>query len=112
MPQTDLNDKSPVSSEYIREKSFTVSLNERQDPEFIRDVCPYFAPAIANLCVHLSFIYTGNILIGAWLMLALTPFYNLWWQGGGDNENISQKNEKIWMKSKMFLIPLYAYVFT
>ena len=87
-------------------------MNLREHPEFIRDVAPYFAPSIANLGVHLSFVLTGNILYGAWIMLALTPFYNLLWIGGKNNQNIIPKNEKTWAQSQMFLVPLYAYIAT
>jgi len=60
-------------------------MNDRVDPEFIRDASPYFAPSIANFCVHMSFVLTGNILHGAWIMLMLTPLYNMFWAGGKNN---------------------------
>jgi hypothetical protein len=87
-------------------------VNMRDEPEFIRDACPYFAPSIANLGIHLSFVLTGNILIGGWIMLMLTPLYNMLWIGGKNNQNILPKNEKKWAESKMFLIPLYVYTAT
>lgn len=65
-----------------------IEMNLRDSPEFIRDAAPYFAPAIANAGVHLSFALTGNILHGAWIMLVLTPFYNMLWVGGKNNQNI------------------------
>jgi len=87
-------------------------MNLRENPEFIRDACPYFAPSVANFSVHLSFVLTGNILHGAWIMLILTPIYNMLWIGGRNNQNITPKNEKVWASSQMFLIPLYGYIAT
>lgn len=49
-------------------------------------------------------------MIGAWLMYVATPFYNYFMLY--DTHNLSRKNEKAFMESKMFLIPLYAYELT
>lgn len=60
--------------------------------------------------VHIAFWYTGNILTGAWLMYVGTPIYNYFMLY--DDHNISKKNERAFMNSAMFYIPMYAYEFT
>ena len=47
------------------------------------------------------------MLTGAWLMYVGTPLYNYFMLY--DNHNIARKNEKAWMQSSLFLIPMYAY---
>lgn len=86
----------------------TTKINDRKDPEFLRDVCPYFAPLICNMICMLTIIFTGKPLLGGWLMFIGTPIYNTFLYQ--DVENISRINEKTWMRSKMFFIPLYAYI--
>ena len=86
----------------------TTKINERADPEFLKDVFPYFAPALCNMGVIVILITTGKPFLGAWIMFVGTPIYNkLMYR---DDENISRINEKTWMKSKMFFIPLYTYI--
>ena len=52
-------------------------INERVEPEFIRDVCPYFAPTLCNIAVFSCMILTGKPILGAWLMFVGTPLYNM-----------------------------------
>lgn len=51
-------------------------INERVEPEFIRDVCPYFAPTLCNLGVMTILILTGKPFFGGWIMFIGTPIYN------------------------------------
>jgi len=59
--------------------------------------------------VHIAFWTTGNIVVGAWLMYIGTPIYNYFILY--DDHNIEKKNEKAFMTSSMFYIPMYAYEF-
>lgn len=52
-------------------------MNDRKDPEFFRDVCPYFAPTLCNAGVMITLILTGNQMLGGWLMFVGTPLYNM-----------------------------------
>ena len=54
----------------------TTKLNERENPEFIRDVCPYFAPLLCNLVAILTMIFTGKHFLGGWFMFVGAPIYN------------------------------------
>ena len=58
--------------------------------------------------VHVVYCYTGKMIIGAWLMYVGTPIYNYFMLY--DSHNIDPKYEKVFMNSKMFLIPLWTYV--
>ena len=51
-------------------------INDSSDPEFFRDVCPYFAPTLCNLGVMITMIITGKHMFGPWIMLIGTPIYN------------------------------------
>ena len=59
--------------------------------------------------VQACYCYSGNMLIGAWIMYIGTPLYNYTFLY--DDHNPSPKHEKAFMQSKMFLWPLYSYVF-
>jgi len=54
----------------------TTIINDRSEPEFLRDVCPYFAPTICNFGCVVTLILTGNSMIGGWVMFVGTPLYN------------------------------------
>ena len=88
MPQNDPQGERVRNEHIAIVNKEMIEMNVREYPEFIRDASPYFAPSIANFCVHLSFVLTGNILHGAWIMLMLTPIYNMLWIGGKNNQNI------------------------
>jgi len=45
---------------------------------------------------------------GAWIIYLLTPLYNILVLD--DSSNLDAKVEKLYLQSKMFLLPLYAYV--
>ena len=49
------------------------------------------------------------MLLGAWVMYVGTPLYNLFYID--DDRNIKKENERAFMKSQIFYIPLYAYIF-
>jgi len=103
-------EKILVENKHISEiNTKTTWINERQEPEFIRDVCPYFMPTLCNAGVFATTIVTGRPILGAWIMFVGTPIYN--WFLYHDDQNIERRNEKMWMKSSMFLIPLYTYIF-
>ena len=68
---------SMLSNDAIREINVkTTIINERSEPEFFRDVCPYFAPTICNVGCIVTLILTGNSMIGGWFMFVGTPLYN------------------------------------
>jgi alkane 1-monooxygenase len=48
------------------------------------------------------------MLPGAWLLAVLTPIYNKFFLD--DTINIDEKMEKIYLKNKWFLIPIYTYI--
>lgn len=52
---------------------------------------------------------TGNCLIGPWLYYISVPLYNLFVLND-DNNIAPERSEKAFMKSKLFLIPLYAEI--
>jgi hypothetical protein len=70
----------------------TTWINERPEPEFIRDVCPYFAPTLCNMFVMAVMIFTGKPILGAWFMFVGTPIYNMFLYH--DDQNIARQNEK------------------
>ena len=97
-----------ITNEYVSTNDEkVVKIDDHGEPEFIRDVLPYFQPLALQLMVMVAFFYTGNILTGAWLMYIGTPIYNYFMLY--DDHNISKKNERAFMNSKMFFIPMYAY---
>jgi len=71
-PQADVLSNKKIAE--INKK--TTKINDRVDPEFFRDVCPYFAPTLCNLGVMLVIIFTGKPMFGGWLMFIGTPIYN------------------------------------
>lgn len=85
-----------------------VSTLNRSEPDFIQDVCPYFQPLALLILVWYVHCVTGNIYYGAWLVYAGTPLYNMFVLD--DTTNVDRKYEKKFMTSKLFLIPMYAYV--
>ena len=104
-------DKSAINDEYISKVDETnVKIDHQEQPEFMRDVLPYFQPFILQVGVFLAFWYTGNIVTGAWLMYVGTPLYNYFMLY--DDHNISHKNEKVWMENQFFVIPMVVYEFS
>lgn len=75
----------------------------------MRDVCPYFLPTSLLVFYFFTLVYFRHVLIGGFIILILTPFYNLLILN--DNANIDPKYEKIWSNSHMFMIPMYVYTF-
>ena len=71
-PQVDILSNKTIA--VINEK--TTKINERADPEFFRDVCPYFAPTLCLLGSMIIIISTGKALVGGWLMFVGVPLYN------------------------------------
>lgn len=71
-PQSDMFSNKSIAEINRR----TTIINERVEPEFFRDVCPYFAPTLCNLGVMLIMILMGKPFLGAWLMFIGTPLYN------------------------------------
>ena len=69
---------------------------------------PYFTPTILAALQMAGFLITGNVIAGAWLIYVGTPLYNL--VVLDDHRNIERKNEKAFMQSTMFLIPLWTIV--
>jgi len=71
-PQSDILSNRKISE--INRK--TTIINARSDPEFFRDVCPYFAPTLCNFGVMMTIILTGRPMLGGWFMFIGTPIYN------------------------------------
>jgi len=67
----------------------------QMDVEWIRDICPYFAPTIILVVSHVFLFYSGNLLAPVWLMF-LGSFISAIWGGPGDNRNMSDKNKVAW----------------
>ena len=47
-----------------------VQIVKRDQPDFMRDIFPYFMPSFLLLIAHLIYFYTGNLMISIWLALA------------------------------------------
>jgi hypothetical protein len=71
-PQVDILSNKKIA--VINPK--TTKINERADPEFFRDVCPYFAPTLCNLASMVLIITTGKPMLGGYLMFIGVPIYN------------------------------------
>jgi hypothetical protein len=80
--ETSKNKSSPFVADSLANDAIvkinpkTTWINERSEPEFIRDVCPYFAPTLCNIGVFGCLIVTGKPILGAWCMFVGTPIYN------------------------------------
>ena len=54
------------------------------------------------------FIFTGNMILGGWIIYIATPLYNLLFLD--DNRNLDKQDEKKFMTNQLFLVPLYAMI--
>jgi alkane 1-monooxygenase len=80
-----------------------------KEPQFIRDVCPYFAPSMIIVSSHFLYMYTGNLCLAIWMMFLACPISN--YLLPEDNQNLSAKSEKAFFNDKRFWIPLYVFNF-
>jgi hypothetical protein len=80
-----------------------------KEPEFFRDCLEYFTGHVLLLGYLVSYQYTGNSLLGGWVIYIGTPLYNMMLLN--DGKNIDKKNEKAFMNSNLFVIPLWSYIF-
>ena len=87
-----------MTNEYIFENSSKYVEIRPSNTNFWRDVFPYYSPLIITVCLHLTYFYTGNMLLPAWLMYIGTPLYNLILLDDGNN--VDKKNEKIYTNNK------------
>jgi len=102
--------KSKLKNEYIKDTSKSgVEPILYEHPSVWKDVIPYFQPLAILYFYLVVYQITGSVALGAWLMYVLTPLYNLVFLD--DNRNITPKNEKAFLQSKLFLLPLWGYVF-
>jgi hypothetical protein len=46
-----------------------VQIVKREQPEFIRDIAPFFIPTYLLILSHIIFFYTGNLMLPIWLAL-------------------------------------------
>jgi len=44
-----------------------------KEPEFIRDVCPYFAPSIVLVFAHIIYVYSGKLVMPVVLVIVACP---------------------------------------
>jgi hypothetical protein len=76
-------------------------------PQFLRDIAPYFAPSILLIFAHVLYIQTGNLALALWGMYLACPLSN--YVGKQDNFNLTPKAEKAFANDKRFCIPLYVF---
>ena len=92
------------------EKGGVVEIVQKSEVSFLRDICPYFASTFVIIMAHVSYYCTGNWMIP--LFLANVKVISAhFFQGGESNQdkqNLSRKNERIFMKDWRFVIPLYT----
>ena len=75
----------------------------------MKDILPMFVSPVLTIGGLLVYIYTGNMVLSGWIVYVGTPLYNmLFWD---DERNLDKKDEKKFMTSKWFVVPLYAQVF-
>jgi alkane 1-monooxygenase len=79
----------------------------RKNPEFIRDIAPFFAPSLLLVLGHIFYIYTGKLVLPFWLMYLMCPISNFLLPE--DNQNLSKKSEKTFFNDRRFWLPLYSY---
>ena len=78
-----------------------------KNPEFMRDIAPYFQVSVILIFTHILYFYTGNLCFAIWLMYLACPICNFILPE--DNQNLSLKSERAFYEDKRFWIPLYAY---
>ena len=78
-----------------------------KEPEFIRDVCPYFAPSIVLVFAHIIYIYTGKLVMPVVLIIVACPLFDKFLKD--DVQNLTPKSERAFFHDKRFLIPLYVF---
>lgn len=78
-----------------------------KEPQFIRDVGPFFSPCIILITIHLINMFTGNVLLGLWMLLFVSPFSG--YLVPRDYMNLSPKSEKAFANDRRFVIPLHLF---
>lgn len=79
------------------------------EPNFMRDVMPYFMASYAFIVSHAVYQLSGNLLVPIWLayMASLSSF----WRGPDYTEtNMDKESERKFSKDHRFMLPLYTFV--
>lgn len=80
-----------------------------KEPQFLRDVGPYFAQPIMLIAVFIYYLNGGNLCKAVWVLFMACPLCNLFLPE--DNANLSRHSEKAYLHDKRFWIPQYAIAF-
>jgi hypothetical protein len=86
-----------------------VLVDKREHPSFMIDALPYYMPLFLMLWYYFSVQYFKHVFFGAWLIYFLSPIYNMWINN--DVTNLVQKNERNFSNTKMFLVPIHAFIY-
>lgn len=80
-----------------------------KEPEFMRDIAPYFASSIGLVFSHIIYLMTGKLAMPVVILFLGSPIIDKVLPK--DNQNLSPKAEKAFYNDKRFLIPLYVLNF-
>jgi len=80
-----------------------------KEPEFIRDIFPYFQASFTLIASYIVFFKTGSSLIIIWVIYWINPLTGLFIPP--DNTNLTPKAEKAFLNDKRFWIPLHVFNF-
>lgn len=73
-------------------------------PQFLRDIAPYFSNSIMVLLAMILIITTNKFYLPMFFVYLISPIQNYF--GVGDNKNVSIKSQKLYSNDKRFDIPL------
>ena len=54
-----------------------------KNPEFARDIAPYFTSSFILIAAHIIYLYTGNLIMPIWLIYLACPIG--WYAAPEDN---------------------------
>ena len=81
----------------------------RREPEFMRDVLPYFQNCYCIILAHLIYQYTGRLQAVFWISYILMPVMVRLFVD--DDENVDKERCENWEKDPRFHYPLYTHLF-
>jgi len=76
----------------------------RTEPEFKRDILPYFSNSITVLVGVMMIVVTNKFYMPMFFVCLISPLINAF--GVGDNKNLSAKSQALFNSDKRFDIPL------
>lgn len=79
------------------------------EPNFLRDIVPYFLASYAFMVSHIVYQLTGNLIVPIWLayIFSLSAF---WRSKEYVEGNLDKASERAFQKDKRFMLPLYSFV--